>query len=105
MRLADSDDPDLRLKSSLLVDKVLKASDEKATPEMIRLLAAAGRTGEAFRAARGSDALLAALRETVAGLPTPDPSPEELLWKSGRREAACAGWLAGYRSTATRPAW
>lgn len=99
MRLADSDDPDLRLKSSLLVDKVLKASDEKATPEMIRLLAAAGRTGEAFRAARGSDALLAALRETVAGLPTPDPSPEELLWKSGRREAACAGWLAGYRST------
>jgi tetratricopeptide (TPR) repeat protein len=99
IRLADSDNPDLRVKSALLVDKVLKASTETATPELVRLLAAAGRTGEAFRAARGSDTLLATLRETVAGLPGTGASPEELLWKSGRREAACAGWLAGYRST------
>ncbi len=99
MRLADSDDPDVKLKSSLLVDKVLESCTETATPELIRLLAAAGKTGAAFRAARGDDHLLAALREAVAGLPEPDPSPEELLWRSGRREAACAGWLANYRST------
>jgi len=99
MRLADSGDSELSEKSALLVDRALSMKHTKLTAGMIRLLVAAGRTGEAFEAARGDDALLAQLRDTVARAARSAPCDEDKLWASGRREAACAGWLARYRST------
>lgn len=99
MRLADSGDPGLAAKASLLVDRVLALPGTSVTPGLIRLLVAAGRTRHAYDAARGDDALLAELRESVARTAVNSPRGEESLWASGRREAACAAWLADYRST------
>lgn len=99
MRLADSGDTELSAKSALLVDKALSLSGAQATPGFIRLLVAAGRPRGAFEVARGDDTLLAQLRESVARTAGSRASDEDTLWVSGRREAACAGWLARYRST------
>ncbi|MFO7627036.1 MAG: hypothetical protein R6V62_07250 [Candidatus Fermentibacteraceae bacterium] len=99
MRLTDSGDADLSEKAALLVDRALSLRDAQVTPGFIRLLVAAGRTRGAFDAARGDDALLAQLRESVARAAGSAPCDEDSLWISGRREAACAGWLARYRST------
>jgi hypothetical protein len=99
MRLADSGDADLSAKSALLVDRAVSLPESKATLGFIRLLVAAGRPRDAFEAARGDDTLLAELRESIANAAKPAPSDEDSLWGSGRREAACAGWLARYRST------
>lgn len=99
MRLTDSGSADLAAKASLLVDRVISLSGAGATPGLIRLLVAAGRTRNAFEAARGDDALLAQLRESLAVSPAPLAGDEDSLWASGRREAACAGWLARYRET------
>ncbi len=99
MRLADSGDADLSEKAALLVDRAVSLTGAQATPGFIRLLVAAGRTREAFKAARGDDSLLAQLRESVALMAKSVPSDEESLWVSGRRDAACAGWLCLYRNT------
>ena len=97
MRLADSDETALSEKASLLVDRALERSDGSASTGFIRLLVAAGRPGEAFRAARADDSLLAALRDSVAKLSRAPSEEGRALWASGRREAACAAWLALYR--------
>lgn len=99
LRLAGSDDPQVSGCVSHLVDKALETPADKATPGFVRMLAAAGRTGEAFRFARGNDGLLAELRDALAGSRKSCPSAEDALWASGRRVAACAGWLAKYRES------
>jgi hypothetical protein len=98
-RLADSGVDNLAETISLLLDKALQTRESDVTPGFIRLLAAGGRVREAYRKARGNDELLGILRETLARRKQLDISAESALWNSGKREAACAGWLALYRQT------
>lgn len=99
LRLAGSHDPQVSDKVAHLVDKAVQAPVSKATPGFIGMLVAAGRTGEAYRIARGDDVLLSELRDSLDRVRRVCPTSEEALWASGRREAACAGWLALYRDS------